>query len=90
MKVAEAVCCVLREESVLDRSSPCDLLTDIKFGGVEVLINLLDTVVGEFSHKDANGKAMCVSLSVLFPNRSPFSFSRSLQLLVSSQDSRAY
>ena len=58
------------------------------FGGVEVLINLLDTVVGEFSHKDTNGKATCVNLSTLFPKRSPFSFSRSFQLLVSSQDSR--
>lgn len=41
---------------------PCDSLINVsfKFGGVEIPIHPLDTVMSEFNYKDANGKTACV------------------------------
>jgi len=41
---------------------PCDSLISVsfKFGGVEIPVHPLDTVMSEFNYKDANGKAACV------------------------------
>ena len=58
---------------------PCDSLINVsfKFGGVEIPIHPLDTVMSEFNYKDANGNPRCigsVSLPLVirfipFPNR---------------------
>jgi hypothetical protein len=47
---------------------PCDSLINVsfKFGGVEIPIHPLDTVMSEFSYKDANGNPACVG-SVSLP-----------------------
>ena len=41
---------------------PCDSLINVsfKFGGVEIPIHPLDTVMSEFNYKDGNGKTACV------------------------------
>jgi len=41
---------------------PCDSLINVsfKFGGVEIPIHPLDTVMSEFNYKDVNGKTACV------------------------------
>lgn len=49
---------------------PCDSLINVsfKFGGAEIPIHPLDTVMSEFNYKDANGNTACVgsvSLSLL-------------------------
>lgn len=47
---------------------PCDSLIQVsfKFGGVEIPIHPLDTVMSEFSYKDSNGKTACVGSVSLF------------------------
>jgi hypothetical protein len=47
---------------------PCDSLINVsfKFGGVEIPIHPLDTVMSEFGYKDANGKAACIGSVSLF------------------------
>jgi len=41
---------------------PCDSLINVslKFGGAEIPIHPLDTVMSEFAYKDANGKSACI------------------------------
>ena len=52
---------------------PCDSLINVsfKFGGAEIPVHPLDTVMSEFNYKDANGNTACVgsvslSLFILF------------------------
>lgn len=48
---------------------PCDSLINLSFmfGGVEIPVHPLDTVMSEFKYKDANGKSACVGSVSLSP-----------------------
>ena len=72
---------------------PCDSLINVslKFGGVEIPIHPLDTVMSEFAYEDANGKSACIGsvssptpITFYFQPGSPFSSSQSPPRSVSS------